>query len=78
MTKGGNRPGAGRKPSPHTMIRVAISLTPEQYAWLKAQDASMGETVRKLIENEIKWKIIQAAQMDAAIKSFTVMASLSE
>ena len=69
MTKGGQRPGAGRKPRPDDkMIRVAISLTPEQYDWLKAQDASMGETVRKLIENEVDRGIILAAQFDAVMK----------
>ena len=49
--KGGTRPGAGRKPRPDDkMIRVAISLTPEQYDWLKAQPEGMAAAVRKLIE----------------------------
>ena len=59
--KGGTRPGAGRKPSPHTMIRVAISLTPEQYAWLKAQPASMSLVVRVLILHEMSEEAITVA-----------------
>jgi len=67
--KGGQRPGAGRKPRPDDkMIRVSVSLTPKQYEWLKAQPGGMGETVRKLIENEVERGIILAAQFDAVMK----------
>lgn len=50
--KGGARPGTGPKPRPDDkMIRVAISLTPEQYAWLSNRPEGMGVTVRYFIES---------------------------
>lgn len=58
--KGGARKGAGRKPRPDDkMIRVAISLAPEQYAWLKAQPASMSLIVRVLILREMSEEAIR-------------------
>ena len=50
--KGGNRSGAGRKPRPDDkMVRVAISLTPEQYDWLSKRPEGMAVTVRYFIES---------------------------
>ena len=48
--KGGARKGAGRKPRPDDrMIRVSLSLTPEQYDWLKDRPEGMAVTVRYFI-----------------------------
>jgi len=50
MTKGGTRPGAGRKPRPDDkMVRVSISLTPEQYEWLSERPEGMAVTVRYFV-----------------------------
>ncbi len=57
--RGGQRPGAGRKPRPdNKMIRVSISLTPEEYDWLKGRPDGMGRVIRQLIDAELKRHVL--------------------
>jgi hypothetical protein len=51
---GGKREGAGRKPAPNRYKQIQISLTDEQIAWLDAQKVSRGETIRALIQAQMK------------------------
>jgi len=47
--KGGERTGAGRKPSPDKMKRVLICIPPPLLLWLDEQPGSRGELIRKLL-----------------------------
>lgn len=51
MSRGGKRPGAGRKKGPRTE-RMEIRLTPENKAWLEAQEGTKTDVVNRLIEKE--------------------------
>jgi hypothetical protein len=54
MTHGGRREGAGRKPKDKARKeRVTVTLPPDQIEWLR-QQGNASETVRRLIEREVK------------------------
>ena len=58
MTRGGKRINAGRKPADEPMVSKTIRFKPSEWSHLQrladAQDISVGEYVRNLIEKEIE------------------------
>jgi len=50
---GGKRAGAGRPPSPNKKQTIAIRLSPDLIAWLKAQENSAGSIIEGYLRNQI-------------------------
>jgi hypothetical protein len=52
VTRGGSRPGAGRKPQPDALTaRVTVRLREDDLGWLASRGAP-GEVLRELIADE--------------------------
>lgn len=50
-TRGGKRPGAGRKPSENKKIRISTSLAPDVIKLLKESDKPIAQTIEEAIRN---------------------------
>lgn len=63
MSKGGRRPGAGRKPAPVNEKRVTMSvrITPEAKEWLGVIATREGKSASRLLEDMIAevWKNLE-------------------